>query len=386
MTEAIHRILLVEDEPRFAQMLASLVDIAMRGTGRTESAGRLSEAMECLGQRRFDLVFLDLDLPDSQGLNTLRKLLCQQPEAPVIVLTGRDGEEMALQALRIGALDYVVKGRVDADFLRRTVRYGLERACWRRRLRKSNARLESMVAQLQKTQLMVVRAEKLSSLGVLTAGAAHEILNPANVIGMYAQRLLSESPEGSREQQAAEVIYRNVQRIGRICDDLRRFSRDEPPRWEPFDLADALRQCMRPLETEFRLKNIGWETRFPEGPQVVFGDRNQIQQVCLNLIQNGMDAMPEGGRLIITLGEAAEKGGRWWELSVADTGTGISPEVMPRIFDPFFTTKSEDKGTGLGLSVSYSIVEAHGGTIWAESQPGQGATFIVRLPFSEERT
>lgn len=384
VAEAVRNILMVEDDPRFAQMLAFLVDVAMKETARTESVDRLSKALEYMGSQKFDLVLLDLDLPDSQGLNTLRSLLHAQPEAPVIVLTGRTEEEAALQALRIGAIDYIVKGRIDVDFLRRALRYGLERACWRRRHRESHSRLET-VTRLQESNQVVIRGERLSSLGIFSTGATQEILNPVNVIGMYAQRLLAESREGSREREAAEVIYRNVQRIGRICDGLRWFSRDEPLRQEPFDLVDVLQQCLRPLEGELRLKNIGFETQFSEGPQFVFGDRNQIQQVCLNLLQKAVEAMPEGGRLTTTLGEVAEKGARWRELSVADTGTGISPEIMPRIFDPFFTTKSGDKGTGLGLSVSHGIVEAHGGRIWAESQPGKGTTFIVRLPFPEER-
>ncbi|MBI3024997.1 MAG: hypothetical protein HYY66_04845, partial [Candidatus Tectomicrobia bacterium] len=238
--------------------------------------------------------------------------------------------------------------------------------------------------KLKHSQAMLIRAEKLSSIGTLTAGAAHEILNPANIIGLHAQRLMWENAEGSSPHQSAQVILRNVERISRICEDLRRFSREEAAKREPFSPDDALRQCLRPLEPELRLAGIEVTYRLAKEAPSLLGDKGQIQQVFFNLLRNAMDAMPQGGALTVASREVAAEGARWWETRVSDTGGGIAPEVMPRIFDPFFTTKPEDKGTGLGLSVSYGIVESHGGKIWAENNPGGGAAFIVRLPIKEE--
>ncbi|MFC1491579.1 PAS domain S-box protein [Nitrospinota bacterium] len=238
--------------------------------------------------------------------------------------------------------------------------------------------------ELERRQQLIMRSEKLSSLGTFTAGAAHEILNPVNIIGLHAQQMLWECEEETPEREAAEVIIRNVDRIKNICDDLRRFSRDEAPQHEPFEPNQVVRDSLRPLGAELRVLNIQAELDLPEGEQVVLGDRNQLQQVIMNLFRNAMDAMPEGGTLTVSSREIVEENRGWWKARVADTGEGIPEDVLPKIFDPFFTTKPEEKGTGLGLSVSFGIVESQGGDLWAESVPGEGATFILRLPLKKE--
>lgn len=248
----------------------------------------------------------------------------------------------------------------------------------------THSRLEKSFEELRQSKQMVARAERLSSLGTLTAGAAHEILNPANIIGLHGQRLLWESAEGTEERESAEEIVRNVKRISRICDDLRRFSRNEAPQNRPFDPNQTAQDCLRPLENEIRLQNILTEVNLSEETQIVTGDQNQMEQVLFNLINNAMDAMPGGGTLTLASQTVREENGEWWELRVADTGEGIPEDVMEKVFDPFFTTKPQEKGTGLGLSVSYGIVDAHNGKLWAESTLGKGTTFFMQLPLKGE--
>jgi len=235
---------------------------------------------------------------------------------------------------------------------------------------------------LDRSEEMIVRAGKLSSLGTLTAGAAHEILNPANIIGMHAQRLMRQNKEGTREFKSADVIYRNVGRINRICDDLRRFSRDEATVFKLFDPNKTVQDSLDLLLHELRLASIRHEFQVDVKVSQIMGDPHQLQQALFNLIGNAKDAMLSGGDLSIVTSEVEEDGKRWWECRVKDTGTGIPGDVMPKLFDPFFTTKPEDKGTGLGLSVTYGIIENHGGKIWAESEPDMGATFVIRLPLN----
>ncbi len=238
--------------------------------------------------------------------------------------------------------------------------------------------------ELKRTQEMVIRSEKLSSIGTLTAGAAHEILNPANTIGLHVQLMLKKYDEESREYKAAEVIYQGVKRINKICDDLRRFSRDEKPKFSPFDPNKVVQDTINLLLHELHLASVRHSLE-PEGEDIrVVGDNNQIQQVFFNLIGNAKDAMPSGGDLAVVTAEVADQDKKWWECRVSDTGTGISEDVLPKLFDPFFTTKPEDEGTGLGLSVSFGIIESHGGKIWAESDGKKGSTFFVRLPVDEE--
>ncbi|MBI3025909.1 MAG: GAF domain-containing protein, partial [Candidatus Tectomicrobia bacterium] len=247
------------------------------------------------------------------------------------------------------------------------------------------SQLEESFQELRRTQQLMIRTEKLSSLGVLAAGAAHEILNPANIIGIRAQRLAKWSAEGSREQQAADMILRNVRRITRICDDLRRFSRDEPPALQQFNPNETLRESLRLLDHKLRQGSIHEDLDLADGGETLWGDRHQIQQLFMNLFANALDVLPAGGRLGVSSRRIQLDGSDWWEARVADTGPGIPGDILTRIFDPFFTTKTEDKGTGLGLSVSLGIVENHGGKIWAENGPGGGAAFVVQLPLAKRR-
>ena len=247
----------------------------------------------------------------------------------------------------------------------------------------SHSRLESTYRELERSQKLLIRSEKLSSIGTLAAGAAHEILNPTNVISLYAQRLREENEKGSPLGQAAEVICRNVSRIVKICDDLRRFSRDEKPQFRPFDPDETLRTSHRLLERQIALASISLDERMSGTPACVMGDKHQMEQVFFNLIKNAIEAMPEGGTLTVA-SRKLDEGEGGWECRIADTGVGIPREAMDKIFDPFFTTKPEDKGTGLGLAVSHGIVEGHGGQLWAESAPGRGTTFFVLLPLAEK--
>ena len=247
------------------------------------------------------------------------------------------------------------------------------------------SQLEDSFQELRRTQQLMVRTEKLSSLGVLAAGAAHEILNPTNIIGIRAQRLAKWSPEGSREQQAADMILRNVRRITRICDDLRRFSRDEPPALQQFNPNETLRESLLLLEHKLRQGDIHEELNLEDAGENLWADRHQIQQIFMNLFANALDVLSAGGRLRVSSRRVRVDGADWWEARIADTGPGIPEDILPRIFDPFFTTKPEDKGTGLGLSVSLGIVESHGGKIWAENNPDGGAVFVVQLPLAKRR-
>lgn len=244
----------------------------------------------------------------------------------------------------------------------------------------NHSQLKETLEELRQSQKMIIRAEKLSSLGVLSAGAAHEILNPASVILMRAEMIGEDSEKDSFENKSAEIIIRNVRRIRSICDDLRRFSRDEVPSMEPFDPDEALRFSLELLKHELAPVGIELDLKVNEIPFIALGDSSQIQQVFVNLISNARDAMPDGGTMSIHSGRCDCAGKSFWELQISDTGVGIPEDVLPQIFDPFFTTKPADEGTGLGLSVLHGIVKSHEGEVSVESEPGKGSTFTVRLP------
>ena len=231
---------------------------------------------------------------------------------------------------------------------------------------------------------MIIRAEKLSSLGVLSAGAAHEILNPANIIGIRAKRMEEKYPESDWVNGSAKIILRNVKRIAQICDDLRRFSRDEMPEMIAFNPNEIVQECMEFLGHDLRLMSIDTKLVLSGEGVAVNGDRHQIQQVFMNLISNAKDAMASGGTLTVVSDVTDYDGKRHWECNVIDTGEGIPEESRTLVFDPFFTTKSEEKGTGLGLSISHGIIENHRGRIWLEDNSERGSRFSVSLPILEK--
>jgi signal transduction histidine kinase len=238
----------------------------------------------------------------------------------------------------------------------------------------------TMVRQLQERTEQLVQARKMAALGTLTAGVAHELNNPLNNIYITAEMLeddFTELPEDKKLTLIHDVAGQ-ADRAKDIVRNLLTFARERDPRMEPCSLRQVLEDSLRFVVHQAELANIDVECDLPPALLTAQADPQQLQQVFVNLLLNALQAMPAGGKLKVSA--RAEPGGGCLRVSVADTGEGIAPEVLPRIFDPFFTTK--EAGTGLGLAVTYGIVKRHGGNIEARSTQGKGAEFIVSLPIT----
>ena len=232
---------------------------------------------------------------------------------------------------------------------------------------------------LLEAQRQVIHSEKLASIGQLTAGICHEVLNPLNVVSMEAQLALRTSNMDPETKELAQVVLRQVQRIVTITDSLRRFSRREKLEKTYIQVNEIIEETLSLLRHEFRLTNISLQKQLSKELPPILADRSQLSQAFLNLISNAKDAMPEGGSLMVLTQIREMNGHKIVEVSFSDTGCGISRENLSKIFDPFFTTKPQDQGTGLGLSISYGIVESHNGKITVESEEEKGSTFRVEL-------
>ena len=239
-----------------------------------------------------------------------------------------------------------------------------------------NRQLQEMYTRLQAAQQQLVQSEKLASVGQLSAGIVHDVKNPLGVIKGIAEELLEDLPPGSQENESLQVIRDNASRANAIVTDMLTFARQTPPAMLRRDLRETVEGSLRLTSYMLRKGKVELDLQVPQQPVMATFDSQQIQQVIINLVQNAVQAMPDGGQLRVAL--AAENG--MATIEVADSGTGISPENLPRIFDPFFTTKPEGQGTGMGLAVSYGIISRHNGTIEAKSEVGTGSTFVVRLP------
>jgi len=225
-------------------------------------------------------------------------------------------------------------------------------------------------------QHLVIQTEKLSALGRMAAGIAHEVNNPLGGILLYGTNLIKKVPQDSPLREGLEVIINETIKCKHIIQDLLEFSRDRPLSKAMANINDIIEKAVSILENEFQLKHIHIEKHlFREMPDIFLGS-NQMEQVMVNLLINAIEAIQERGTITIRSDISTEQ--KLVRVEIKDTGCGIPQVSMAKIFEPFFSTKS--KGTGLGLAVSYGIVKKHQGNIRVTSQPGQGTCFTIEIP------
>ncbi len=239
------------------------------------------------------------------------------------------------------------------------------------------------ITMRKRMEQQLLQADKLASLGQLSAGVAHEINNPLGLILGYTQLLLKDVEEGTQEWQDLKLIEKHAMNCKKIVEDLLKFSRSTQTTKTQHDLNNLLVEVLEVVETNFQLDNVTIVRRLsPDLPSVTV-DPDKMRQVFMNLLMNARQAMENGGTITVATSFHNDKG--MVCASVTDTGTGIPPEILHKIFDPFFTTKPTGMGTGLGLSVSYGIVKEHDGEILVDSTLGKGSTFKVLLPINEKK-
>jgi len=227
---------------------------------------------------------------------------------------------------------------------------------------------------------LALHTEKLSALGRMAAGIAHEINNPLAGILLYSTNLIKKVPNEGPIREGLEIIIQETLRCKTIIQDLLEFSREKEPTKVPSNVNRIIQKAISLLGNEFRLRHIQLEVDLCKQLPEVLIDQNQIEQIFVNLFLNAIQAIEERG--IITIRSYVSPDQKKVGVEISDTGCGIPPEHMPKIFEPFFSTKI--KGTGLGLAVTFGIVQRHGGHIYASSEPAKGARFTVELPILSE--
>jgi two-component system NtrC family sensor kinase len=234
--------------------------------------------------------------------------------------------------------------------------------------------------KLSATQAELIQAVKMRALGDLVTGVAHEINNPLMASDTLLHLLEGEAEGDPSSKKRVALLKECNRRIEKIVKKLKEFSRHAEFEFTAMEVNDAVLSVL--AITQQQLLNLGIETelRLRENLPRVLGDKNQIEQVLLNLISNALDAMEGSSQKVLTIQTGLSKKGQQVKIGVSDTGIGMPPEQIEQIFNPFFTTKDSDKSIGLGLSISYRIVESHRGKIEVKSKLDKGTTFIVRLP------
>lgn len=249
--------------------------------------------------------------------------------------------------------------------------------------------LQIQMKALKSAQSRLVQSEKLAGVGELVAGVAHELNNPLTSVVIYSQ-MVQQKQVDPEIKQDLNVIVAEALRASKIVRGLLDFARQRPVERRPVQINDLLSRSLDFVAYELRTRNIKWEVNFSSEQPIILADPHQLQQVFVNLFNNSWQAMQnETSNKLLSI--VTETGASTFladhsqrsaiiRVIISDNGPGIPPEILSRIFDPFFTTKPEGQGTGLGLSICHGIVAEHGGHIWAESEPGHGATFYIELP------
>lgn len=369
MNNQPNHVLLIEDNPGDAD-LVRLRLVESRSDVNVSCVNRLSEGLKSLATESPSLVLLDLNLPDSRGAETFRRILSKAPGVPVVVLSGQDDEELAVKAVHQGVQDYLVKGSFDSKQLARAMRYAIER--------------QALLASLDMS-----RKQQLQFKDQFLSHVSHELRTPLTSIHQFVTILLDglAGPVAPEQREHLETILRSAHQLRTMIGDLLEATRAESGKVRIEKhcvvIADIINHAISMLRATADEKKIGLEAGLDKRISLVHADPERVLQVLTNLIHNAIKFTPQEGSVMVKA-QLVDADPEFVYISIADTGVGISPEARQLIFERLYQSPNSvddsRKGLGLGLYIAKELVTLHGGRIWVESELGQGSTFSFTLP------
>jgi|HubBroStandDraft_6_1064221.scaffolds.fasta_scaffold161121_2 signal transduction histidine kinase len=366
------RVLLIEDNLADARLTRELLNEANPGGFDLVHAATLQHGIDALATAEFGIVLLDLSLIDAQGLDTVRRLRQQHPRVPIIVVSGLDDEEVALEALHNGAQDYLVKGQGDGHLIARAMRYAIER---------------------KRTELQLIEARDLAEAAsqaksAFLANMSHELRTPLNAIIGFSEIIAGElfgAEASGLYRQYAGHINGSGQHLLKLVNevlDVSKFVAGQLDLEEvPVDLAELLHECVDLMELQLGEKRLALCLAVPEDLALLTADPLRLKQVLLNLLSNSVKFSKPDTAVEIAVALTQEG-----DLTVAitDHGIGMRAEDIPTALEPFRQINRKpgqaQEGTGLGLPLAKMMVEKHGGALSLTSVPGEGTTVCVTIP------
>ena len=380
-----NRVLVVDDEKEIRAFLNKA--LSRFGGFHVELAESGKEALLKLEKEPFDLVLTDLKMPKMDGLQLIAEIAKSKPETLTMMMTGHGTIDSALEAMKLGASDYIMKPlNLDEMILR--LRKVLEE-------RQRFVKLKDFADQLERTNQELRKIDSMKSEFVSVA--SHELRTPLAAIKNAVQLMLSGKTGEINENQEKflSMAERNINRLTNILNDLLNLSRIESGKielkFENIALKEIIELAASSLRPHADVKSIQIEVEIPESLPAIYGDQEKIEQILTNLIGNAIKFTPDGGKILISVKPPSHDQpggyGNMVAISVKDTGIGIPAEHLNAIFEKFHQVESSlhrsVSGTGLGLAITKGLVEAHQGKILVESELGKGSTFTFTLPVSQ---
>ncbi len=366
------RVLVVDDDEDDYLMLRDLLNEVTLTKYVLTWASSYEIGKSAIQKNNQDVCFLDFRLGAQTGLDLLKEMIAEGSKLPFILLTGYGEREVDIEAMNVGAADYLVKDQVTACLLERSIRYSIHRA--------QNAEAKRQM------EAQIMMQDRLASVGLLASSLAHEIGTPLGVIRGRAEYLAIQVGENSLIKKNVDIIIAQIDRVTHLIRSLLNLARgDEIRQSDEIDLVRIVEEVLELMGHELRRHSIAILNELKSRiPIRVKAESQPLHQVLLNLLVNSVHAIETAVKMGRTTEHfirlRLEDNAGYWVLRVEDSGCGISEKNFKNLFKPFFTTKEIGVGTGLGLATSFRILESWGGQIRVESREGVGSVFKLFLP------
>lgn len=371
MDEQSVEILLVEGCDSDARLYLRMLARSWR-TAHVTHVATLRAAVQHLTSHSVDAVLLDLELPDSSGLQTLSRLYKRATDVAIIVLTEFSDEMLGLEAIKMGAEDYLAKILATGNALERCLRYAIER--------------KRLVGSIRQRDAELAHLSRLATMGEMASGLAHELRQPLTAIKNYAEASsfrLTAGDKASRQRvmENLAAMSQQASRCSEILQRMKDYARRSRPDPQAVSLHEIICDSLALLEQELRRKCVDVVLRLDSKLRPIWVDKIQMEQVIVNLVFNAIEAVsaPDVLRREVCL-ETFARGHTTAEIVVSDTGPGFEPGLADAIFEPFYTTK--ESGLGMGLAICRTIIETHNGCLEAALKHDGGALFRISLPLA----
>lgn len=389
------KILICDDDPAYRKLVRSHLRSSDREFIVIE-AGRKAEMQDALDKGGIDLIILDIQMPDKSGLEWLAEIVEKQI-APVIMLTGFGSEEIAVQSIHKGAMDYIPKDLLTQDKLLTTIKVALEK--WMRKRAEADRErvlkeLESKNAELQKAMEHMADLEEITRMkSEFLSITSHELRTPLTPMKAQLQMILEGyvGELNDNQKKGLEVVLRNIKKLGKLIEDILDLSRIEAGRikltFKPMNINAIVKEVIITHESSATNKNIEISTKLAELPDIDC-DSERIGQVIGNLLNNAIKFSKKSGNVIIETKSLDIEGKENILFSITDYGIGISKADHDKLFKPFSQIDSsmgrEHTGTGLGLAIVRGIIHAHNGEVWVDSKSGNSTRFYFSIPIVQQ--